>query len=175
MTNMDNCFIIPLNSLGQGHTEFRWAIGKEFFLGFGNTEISDAVLSVKADAEKSGQYLGIGCTITGTMTVPCDRCLGDVEFPVDVNVRLSIKYGSSREDADDGDREIIFLPENDTELDMSQIIYDYSCLALPLQRVHRDGDCDQDTVSHLGIRKSAGKQDEAENNPFAALKGMFEN
>ncbi|MDE7126542.1 MAG: YceD family protein [Bacteroidales bacterium] len=173
---MDNCFIIPLNSLAQGHTEFTWSVGKEFFQEFGNTEIIDANLTATADAEKSGQYLGIDCTITGYITVPCDRCLGDLECPIDVTVRLSIKYGTPSEDMNDGEREVICLPAHDTDLDMSQTIYDYACLSLPIQRVHADGECDEEIISRLGIQQPAGSlQASEENNPFASLKGIFEN
>ena len=165
-------FIIPVNGLAPGKTVFEWSAGKAFFEDFGNGEILDAKLTVRAEAEKSGKYLGIDCTISGTLSVSCDRCLGDIEMPVDTTVRLSVKYGNAEtdEDRNDGDREVVFLDGSDTDLDLSQIVYDYSCLALPIRRVHPDGKCDPAVAGRIGKMPEEAAREE---NPFAALRGMF--
>ncbi len=172
---MEDKFIIPLNGLAAGKNEFRWQAGKEFFEAFENTEILDAELDVTVIVEKSGRYFGVDCEIDGSVTVTCDRCLEDLELPVEADVMLSVKFGNEEasEDHQEGEREIVFVPEGDAEFDMSQIIYDYVCLALPMQRHHEEGECDPETMKYL----SGGEQVEAEiaeqNNPFAALKGLI--
>ena len=40
--------------------------------------------------------------------------------------------------------------KDDIQIHMSQIVYDYVCLSLPLQRVHPEGECNPDTVRFLG-------------------------
>jgi uncharacterized metal-binding protein YceD (DUF177 family) len=109
------------------------------------------------------------------VVVECDRCLEDLEIPVDLDVLLSVKFGES-ESADenqDGEREVIFLPVDNTELDMEQIVYDYVCLSLPLQRVHEDGECNPDAMKYLEGPEVVEVSDDADKNPFAALKGLF--
>ena len=71
---------------------------------------------------------------------------------------------------------MIFIPETQAELDMSQIIYDYVCLSLPMQRVHEDGECNPEAMKYYGgaveeVEDEAGA--DAGENPFAALKDMF--
>ena len=173
---MNSGFIIPLNGLTAGQHEFCWQVGKEFFESFENSEILDFQLDVTARVEKSGRYLGIDCDVEGTVVVECDRCLDELEMPIEVEIRLSVKYGEeeSSDEHHEGEREVVFVPETDAEFDMSQIIYDYVCLDLPMQRVHEEGECNPDALKHL----SAGVEpvsDEAGDvsNPFAALKDMF--
>ena len=171
---MNENFIIPLNGLTAGKNEFFLHAGKEFFDSFENEEIFDADLQMRILIEKSGRYIGVDCDIEGYVTVECDRCLGMLEMPVDVEVRLSVKFGEEEvsEIGQESEREVIFVKEDEAELDMSQIIYDYVCLNLPMQRVHEDGDCNPEVLKHL----SAGESAEAatdENNPFSALKDMF--
>ena len=172
---MGENFIIPLSGLAAGQTEFSWVIGKEFFQSFGNTEVLDAQISVDVVAEKSGRYIGVDCEVEGKLTVECDRCLEALELPVETSILLTVKYGSgdSEEDHQEGEREIVFVPEDDAQLDMSQIVYDYVCLSLPMQRCHAEGDCNPEAVKHLltGIREAEAGDDA--NNPFAALKNMF--
>lgn len=179
---MTDEFIIPLNGLKPGKTSFSWHVGKEFFRRFGNTEISDADIEVSAVAEKSGSYLGIDCNMEGCLTVPCDRCLEDVTLPVSAKARLSVKFGSepvSSEETVVGDeeREVIYLPEDGSDMDMSQTIYDFAYLSLPMQRVHEDGGCNPAAIRYLGgeAQEDSGSPEDGEDdtyNPFSVLKGL---
>ena len=176
---MKDDFIVPINGLAQGRTEFRWRVGKEFFESFENSEILDANLEVEAFAEKSGRFIGIDCEIEGDVTVACDRCLEELRLPVETGFRLSVKFGQEPADSSDaaeGEREIVWLPESDAEFDLAQAVYDYVCLSLPVQRVHPDGECDPVAVKYLSSeddqeRDSQGKDASM---PFASLKDLLE-
>ena len=171
---MGDNFIIPLNGLAAGENRFSWHAGKEFFEAFENTEILDADLDVSVSVEKSGRYVGVDCAVDGTVTVACDRCLEDLQIPVETDILLSVKFGdeASAEDHQEGEREILFVPEGDAEMNLAQIIYDYVCLALPIQRHHAEGQCDPEVVKYLNGGEPVEKTDDA-NNPFAALKELM--
>ena len=173
---MDDRFIIPLNGLAPGENRFFWSAGKEFFEAFENEEVLDAQLDVSVAVEKSGHYLGVDCVVEGDVVVACDRCLEDLSLPVDSEIRLSVKFGDeeSSEDHQEGEREIVFVPEGDVELDMKQIVYDYVCLALPMQRHHDDGQCNPDVMRHLAGGELQKEADDV-NNPFAALRELMKN
>ena len=173
---MGENFIIPLDGLAIGHNAFSWHIGKEFFESFENAEILDAELDVTVDVEKSGRYVGVDCEVVGHVVVECDRCLGDLEMPIDSEILLSVKFGDedSSEEHQEGEREVVFVPQDNADFDMSQIIYDYVCLSLPMQRCHEDGECDPAALRHLSGEGSK-PQDADLNNPFAALEGLLEN
>ena len=171
-------FIIALNGLAAGKSQFRWHAEGQFFSGFENSEILDADVDVDVIVEKSGRYIGVDLNIEGKVTVECDRCLADLELPVSASPKFSVKFGESSEKEDitnEGEREIIFLPEADTDMDLSQIIYDYVCISLPLSRVHEDGGCDPETVKYLSTEESLADQETAETveSPFAALKSLL--
>ena len=113
------------------------------------------------------------------MTLECDRCLEELVLPVDVMALLSVKSGresDGREVAREGDREIVWLPEDNTELDLSQIVYDYTCLSLPMLKVHPDGQCNPDMVRFIckeAANAPKGPASETDS-PFAALKDLLE-
>ena len=174
---MMDLIIIPLNGLPAGKTPFSWHVGKEFFEAFGNTEILDADLAVRADVEKSGSYRGVDLYLTGTLTVACDRCLEDLGMPVDETVLLSIKFGEEPADGDaqaaEGERETVYLPADGSDIDLSQVVYDYACLALPMQRVHPDGACNPAAARYLS-QGEVEDREELTDSPFSALKGLFD-
>ncbi len=172
-----NNFIISLNGLTVGKSTCSRNVGKEFFAEFDNEEVIDAQMLAEVEIEKSGHYVGVDCRLKGTVTVACDRCLADLKIPVDTLIKLSVKYGmESGEDTNEGEREVVCLPQDEAELDMSQIVYDYACLALPMQRVHAEGECDPQMLRHLGVGAAQKDAEElsGKNNPFSGLKGLFD-
>ena len=180
---MKDDFVVPLNGLAQGRNEFRRSAGKEFFDRFENSEILDADLNVAVAVEKSGRFTGVDCEIDGQVTVSCDRCLEDLQMPVHTGFKLSVKFGQAVPDEEtgvampdtEGDREIVFLPESDADLDLSQAVYDYVCLSLPVQRVHEDGGCNPDAVKYLNSQD--GGSPEGENDmqtPFESLRSLLD-
>ncbi len=175
---MKEDFIVPLNGLAQGRKEFRWSVGGEFFDHFENSEILDAGLDVVALVEKSGRFIGVDCEAEGTVKVTCDRCLEDLTLPVSIGFKLSVKFGTEPSDegsAVEGDREIIYLPETDSDLDLSQIVYDYVCLSLPVQRVHEEGGCNPEALKYLNSEDDEAPLEQREaQTPFASLKDLLE-
>ena len=123
-------FIVKLHGLGGSVTELDRTIGKEFFESFGNPDILDANLSVACDIVRHGVTVDVECSISGTLTVPCDRCLEALEIPVETEFSET------------------YAPEGD-ELDFSQDVYDYAVTALPLQRVHPEDQCNPETIKFI--------------------------
>ena len=182
MGDMKDAFIIPLNGLKQGRTRFSWKAGAEFFRNFDNKDIKDAEILVDVEVEKSGTYLGIDAVVSVNLTVACDRCGADVSLPVRSRISQSIKFGTepvSGEEivvSEEDERETVYLPEDGGELDMSQTVYDFACLALPMKKVHPDGECDPVALRFLSgedFVPEERNEDKAES-PFAVLKGLFD-
>lgn len=123
-------FVVKLTSLAPGTNRFAWHAGAEFFEAFGNVEILDADLEVTARVVCHGLTAEVACEIAGSVTVACDRCLEDLAIPVETS------FGEQ------------YTPEDD-ELDLSQDVYDFVCTSLPLQRVHPEGECNQETTKYL--------------------------
>ncbi|MGN1220758.1 MAG: YceD family protein [Candidatus Cryptobacteroides sp.] len=173
---MDVKLEIPLNGLAAGESRFSWHASKEFFESFENSEIFDADLDIAAIVQKSGRNVLVDCDVRGSVTVECDRCLEDLVMPVDVSIAVKVRFGESgeSEESEENGRELISLAADDSELDLGQIVYDYVCLSLPMQRVHKDGECNPDTVRFMGVGEAGDVSgDDEDNNPFAALKGLL--
>ena len=118
-------FEIKLNALSTGKNEFHWHADGSFFAGFENTEILDADLELDVTAINADDSVKVSCLIDGSVTVTCDRCLEDLTLEVHTSF------------------------EEDETLDLSQDIYDYVCLSLPMQRVHPEGGCNEETTKYL--------------------------
>ncbi len=151
---MDNCFITRmkedkkfvvdlLRPLSVGE-RFGYDIDKAFFERIDGM-IDDGCLTTEVE------FLGCSAGVfkfsvhsEGTVKVPCDRCMSDVELRIDTTDELCAKLGA--EYSDEGD--CVVVPENEGELDLSLLIYEFIVLSMPIRCVHEPGMCD-DTVMEL--------------------------
>lgn len=172
MTSED--LTISLNEVTGGAKVFDWRVGLEFFQSFENENILGADVEVKVSISKvEGSFL-VDVALNGTLTVPCDRCGEAVELPCRTKASLIAMH--QEEDSDiwekDG-REIIPLPTDASALDLSQDIYDFAILSLPMKCAHKKGQCSAEALAALKGSNSASK--EQENKPFAALADLMRN
>ena len=168
---MLTAYNIPLNDLKSGATEYDWNITEEFFKSFDNAEILSASVDVTVVVRKvSGNFL-LDCRMSGELAVPCDRCLDELVLPVDAEVGLKLQYSKADVDEEDG-REVVEIPQG-CEFDMSQVIYDYVCLCIPIQHCHEDGGCNPEVVKHL-TGQGTSETPAVESNAFSSLKDLFE-
>ncbi|MBO4263305.1 MAG: DUF177 domain-containing protein [Bacteroidales bacterium] len=123
-------FVINLEDSASSGRKQSWKADGQFFGKFGNTDILDADLEVVATFSDHGATVDVAVSVSGTVTVPCDRCLGDLVIPVDTSF------------------EETYTPQG-PGLDISQEVYDYVCTGLPLQRIHEEGTCDAETTKYL--------------------------
>ena len=153
-------FVIPLNGWAAGERRFAFHADLEFFQQFDNKEILDASVNVEVTVVKDGRSkVEADLHLSGTVTVPCDRCLDPVTLPVECAPSETLTPGGV-----------------EVDWDVSQPVYDFVCLSLPLQRSHPEGECDPDTVRFLSQKERGDEEAETAtvNSPFAALKGLFE-
>lgn len=123
-------FVVRLIDLKPGVTLQEWHADGKFFEDFGNSEILGADIQVSARINWRGVTAEVACEIKGSVTVACDRCLENLDLPVETSFEES------------------YVPDG-AELDLSQDVYDYVCISLPLKRVHPDQGCNQDTIGYL--------------------------
>ena len=168
-------FIIPLIGLKAGRSAYKWHADGEFFGDFENTEILSADIDVEAKVEKSGRRIDVDCFIEGVVTVECDRCLSELEMPVNAVANLRVSFSEDSQEAAEEEREMILVQDTDSDLDLSQVVYDYVCLSLPVHRMHEEGECDPSVVKYL-CREEDGKEGNSpEQTPFAALGNLLAN
>ncbi|MEK6615321.1 MAG: DUF177 domain-containing protein, partial [Bacteroidota bacterium] len=70
----------------------------------------------------------------GTINVMCDRCGDAFDFPVWGEKKLIVSLTNARFEDDD----IVSIPLDSSEIDISQYLYEYVTLLLPQRRIHPD-------------------------------------
>ncbi|HIZ86749.1 MAG TPA: DUF177 domain-containing protein [Candidatus Coprenecus pullistercoris] len=137
-----NCRI-EIRGLSYGEHPFNFKVDGSFFEAYESDTVSDADLDVTAVVLKERGRMALNLSIVGNVIVKCDRCLADLTVPVDIKAPFSVMFSQyAEEDSGEGAEDVILLDSGSADIDLSQIIYDYVNLSLPIKKVHPDGQCD---------------------------------
>jgi len=145
MKHLDE-FIIPLSGSKEGASEHSFELKKDFFEYFDDNEINDAKLTVLMTLTKSISVFEMDFRLVGELTVACDRCLEDMAQAIDYRTELIIKYGEKYEEIDD---KVISIPHNEDQINIASFIYEFAKLALPIQRTHPEGECNEEMLKQM--------------------------
>jgi uncharacterized metal-binding protein YceD (DUF177 family) len=100
-------------------------------------ELRDWDVDVTLNFDKKNSFFLLHFDIDGSVTVPCDRCGDDFKLRLWDEFDLVIKLtGEETKEVDEDD--VVFIPRSETVIDLSNWIYEFIMLSVPLQRIHPD-------------------------------------
>lgn len=166
-------YLIPFYGLKEGKYDYEFEAGSKFFEFFENPEIHGGDLKIDLRLYRKASFLELKFRIKGTLNVTCDRCLEDFDHEINSKNELYIRFGDNFEEISDS---IIVIPREETRINVAQYIYEFSILALPLQKVHPEDErgnpaCNREMIDKLS--KMAPNEADQESDPrWDALKNL---
>jgi uncharacterized metal-binding protein YceD (DUF177 family) len=129
-------FDIEVIKFKEGRHEIDFEIGDAFFQNFEDNEIVEkGNLAVRAILDKGANVIEVNFHIHGSVQLTCDRSLEIFDHPLDFSEKMIYKYGTEEKEID----EDVFMITRDTPvINVSQLIYEFILLALPLKKIHPD-------------------------------------
>ena len=138
---------IELKNLSLSETyEFNYELGNEFFESLDGPEVRQGNVDVSLSVIRVSSAFELDFYIKGKVTVTCDRCLDDMEIPVETENRLIVTFGEAYVEISDDQ---IIVSEEDGFIDVAWYIYEFIALAIPVKRVHESGECNEIMTSKL--------------------------
>ena len=128
-------YIIPFGSCSNGLHLFEFELTDKFFALFPDSEAQKAAVSVQINLLKQERQLQLDFQLSGTVILPCDRCLEEYEQPVTGDFTLYAKFGHGNNEEE---FDVVWLPFEAYQIDVSQYLFEYVILSLPLRKVHPD-------------------------------------
>lgn len=139
--------IIPFISLKEGVHDFEFHINETFFKKFEYSIIQAADLKINLVFEKKKTMFNLNFKTKGKIFTDCDRCGDPLTIKVKGNDDLIVKFGEDHYNETD---EIKIIAENEYELDLTDIIYEYANLLLPSKKTHKKkSECNSDVMEQL--------------------------
>ena len=155
-------FKINLKSLIDEVTALDYDLDDGFFEALDGSEVKQGALHVSVSIRKATGFFELQFHTEGTVTVTCDRCLDDMEQPIEADNRLVVKLGAAYSEEDD----VITLSEDEGILDTSWLIYEFVMLAIPIKHVHAPGKCNPAMSQVLEELSADRSSDEVSDQPI---------
>ena len=152
---------IDLKGLKEEDTSLELSLDDGFFAALDGAEVKHGSLHVSVSIRKASGFFELLFHSKGYIIIPCDRCLDDMEQPVETDNRLIVKFGSSYSEEDD----IIVVPEDEGILDIAWFIYEFVMLAIPIRHVHAPGKCNPAMTQALEELSADRSSDEESSQP----------
>ena len=161
-------FRIPVNGLALGSHSYQFEINDDFFADKEYSEIQQGKVTVSLDVDRQETMLVLHFGIKGTVRVACDRCADEFDQPIESEQQFFVKLGTENaEESDD-----VMVVEADThDFDVSSLIYEYIILAVPMYRVHPEGQCNPKVIAMLTAKPEEPEEKDIDPR-WAALKDI---
>ncbi len=127
-------YIIQFAGLSLGEHKFEYKVNDKFFENLDYSEIKQGDLTINLNLLKQSQMMVFQFEISGTVKMICDLCATEFDLPLTGKNKLIVKIGGT--DDDNLDDDIITIAANEHQLDLSQYLYEYITLSLPIKRTH---------------------------------------
>ena len=144
MGRFDN-YNVELKGLKADTLSMDFDLDNNFFGNIDGEEFQKGTVKAQVTVKKNHDLFDFTFVLNGTVVVPCDRCLDDLEIDVETENCLRVKLGDTY--ADEGD--IVVVPEQEGCINIAWYLYEFIALALPMKRVHLPGKCNREMTGRL--------------------------
>lgn len=120
-------------------------LDNNFFADIDGEEFQKGAVNARVSVKKNRDVFDFTFALDGTVVVPCDRCLDDLEIDIATENTLKVKLGENY--ADEGDT--VVVPEQEGGINLAWYLYEFITLALPMKKVHAPGKCNREMTGHL--------------------------
>ena len=127
MCNLER-FKIDLKGLQDDTTSLEYDLDDSFFGALDDVEIHSGALHVSVSIRKATGFFELQFHSEGTVRIPCDRCLDEMDQPIEADNQLIVRLGSRNAEEDD----TVVVAEEEGILDLSWFIYEFIVLAIPI-------------------------------------------
>lgn len=121
-------------------------LDNQFFTNIDSEDVQKGKVHVQLTVTKVANVFNLSFKLNGMAIVPCNRCLDDLEYPIDTTERLIVKFGKDYSEESD---EIVIIPESEGILNLAWFLYEFVVLSIPIKHVHAPGKCNKQMTAKL--------------------------
>ena len=133
-------FKLQLKSLPVGTHQMQYNLGKQFFSDMESQDVRDADVDVTLALDYRNDLYDLTFKLSGVLTLLCDRCLDEMELPIETEYHIVVRYGDRYNDDSD---EYLEIPDSENYLNVAYMLNDTVALAIPIKHVHPLGKCNR--------------------------------
>ena len=168
--------------------EYDLRVDRSFFTEFTESPLQSADIDLHLTVDKQSREMMVDFDFGGTVATACDRCLADIDLPIQDRRQLIVKFSAETEaPVDEGD--IVYLHPDTNDFNLAPYVYEMIVLAVPMIKTYdcREGDppypCDEDLLNRIEASYASteeaptAREEQSEDtpSPWDVLKDLSKN
>ncbi len=136
-------FEIAFVGLKPGIHEYQYEIDNKFFVNYSQADFSNCQATIHLKLEKNTSFMMLKFEIGGSVNVICDRCGNTLTMDLWDEFNMVIKQVENPDEMNESeeDPDIFYISRTETHLHISDWIYEFVSLTVPMQRM-----CDEQEI-----------------------------
>ena len=151
---------VVLKDISNDTRTFEYDLDNAYFKKIDSPEVQKGNVKAKVSVKKKQTTYELHFSLDGSIIIPCDRCLDDMEQPIHYKEKLHVKFGNSFSEED----EIVIVPESEGAINIAWFLYEFIVLNIPIKHVHVTGECNKTMVTKLKKHITRQKDDDDDDN-----------
>lgn len=147
---------IDLKDMENDSSAYEFVLDNAFFNSIDAPEVQKGNIHVALTVKRTAGAYELSFQINGTVQIPCDRCLDDMDLDITSTDKLKVKLG--KDYAEEGD--IVVIPEEEGIINIAWFMYEFIALSIPMKHVHALGKCNKAMVGKLNKHLRVSSDDD---------------
>lgn len=135
MSDLLKEYKIPHAGLKKEIHEFAFELDEKFFAHFENSIINKCDIQASITFDKRQEPYIVDVDLDGTIFSDCDKCTATIPVIIHSSFTIYVKYVFDEAMKDMEDIEIIHIAKEDQDIDITQFLYDYAHLSIPIHKI----------------------------------------
>ncbi|MDR3137505.1 MAG: DUF177 domain-containing protein [Tannerellaceae bacterium] len=158
-----SAYEVNLKSFSGKEQTYEYLLENAYFANIDNDDMRKGKVQVNLTVDRKGSLFELNFYLQGWVKVPCDRCLDEVELPVESRNKLMVKFGKEFSEESE---EIVIVPEEEGSINVAWFLYEFIVLSLPMKHVHAPGKCNREMAAHLRHHTASVEDEETKFDDF---------
>lgn len=172
MKDLKSEFSLPIKGLIDGLHQYAFELKDSFFDMYEESLVKKGLFTIQLQLEKKPSLIVLNFDCVGALHAPCDRCLKQIEIPVEAQEQYLVKFSDEEINGED----VVFIQRDTSHINVADMMNELIHLHLPLINT-RDceseeyKDCDEDMLLYLNPDDTPGTE-ESGNDIWGELKNI---
>ncbi len=159
---------IDLKNLPDKVTDYSYELDRKFFDAIDHDDVRKGDVKAELTVRKAIDAYEFNFHLFGTIQIPCDRCLDEMDQEIDTTDRLIVKFGAEYSEETD---ELVIIPEDEGAINIAWYLYEFIVLNIPMKHVHELGKCNKAMTSkyrkHQAVKVSDNDDEDDDNDELS--------
>jgi uncharacterized metal-binding protein YceD (DUF177 family) len=148
---------VDLKGMKEDVEKYDYFLDNQFFANIDSEEVQKGKVNVDLTVTRIKEVFKFDFKISGNIVLQCDRCLDDMDFPIETESRLVVKFGKDYSEESD---EVVVIPESEGAINLAWFLYEFVALTIPIKHIHPPGKCNKQMSGKLKQYAPKGSSDD---------------